>query len=67
MDNVPKSLTVYDKWGVVKNEIYLDPKKHFNEARVISFTYSHKEIRIGATNNDYSISFWDFSDNFKYE
>lgn len=41
--------------------------KHQNDARVISFTYSHKEKRIGTTNNDYSISFWDFSDNFKYE
>lgn len=26
-----------------------------------------KENRIGCTNNDYSISFWDFSDKFKYE
>lgn len=67
MDNVPKSLMIYDKYGNVEHHIKLNPKKHLNDARVISFTYSHKEKRIGATNNDYSISFWDFSDKFKYE
>jgi len=67
IDNVPKWLFIYDMFGHVLNEIYLDRKKHFNDARIVSFAYSEKEQRIGASNNDYSMSFWDFSDNFKYE
>jgi len=67
MDNIPAGLTVYDKYGAVEHEIVLHPKNHLRDARIVSFAYSFKENRIGATNNDYSIAFWDFSDNFKYE
>jgi hypothetical protein len=67
MDNVPNGLTVYDKQGVITNEVILNNKNHSNDAKIVAFTYSHKEQRIGAANNDYSVTFWDFADNFKYE
>ena len=67
MDNIPHGLSVYNRLGKVSNEIILHNKKHLRDARIIWFAYSEKEMRIGATNNDYSMAFWDFSDNFKYE
>jgi hypothetical protein len=67
MDNVPHGLSVYDRQGVVTHQVVLSTKRHSSDARIVAFTYSHKEKRIGATNNDYTITFWDFSDNFKYE
>lgn len=67
IDNVPESLMIYNKSGQVVHSLKLSKKKHLPDTRMVSFCYSHKENRVGVTNNDYSLSFWDFSDNFKYE
>lgn len=40
LDNVPTSLTIYNKFGQVKNYISLNSKKHLNYTRIISFSYS---------------------------
>ncbi len=66
LDSMSDHLRVYDmglsQVGVIR------PNANCKTVRdITSFTFSNRQLRIGAVMKDYSLSFWDASDNFGYE
>lgn len=67
LDDLSDSISVYNtSCGLIKRI-----KPHFSKLKkdivVLSFAYSERQERIGAVLKDFSINFWDHSDNFEFE
>ena len=49
-------------------EISLRNKElHVYDSTIVHMTFSQSEERVGVCNTDYTMSFWDTSDNFNFE
>ena len=67
IDNLAERVSFYDEQGHLDQEIYPNKENHMIDTSILDFVYSKAEQRIGACLQDYSLSFWDQNDNFKFE
>ena len=58
---------IYNKFGKLDKAIKLEEEKHLEYTKTICLAYSNLENRIGAVNNDHTLSFWDVQDDYKFE
>ena len=58
---------LYNIHGELVRSIDLRPELHSTEVKSLAMMYSELEDRVGVLNNDYTISFWDVNDDFKFE
>ena len=58
---------IYTKHGKWEKIIDLEEEKHLEYTKTICLAYSELENRIGAVNNDHTLSFWDVQDDYKFE
>lgn len=61
---------IYSKDGKYERTIPLHPENHNNkvkDTKTLAFTYSELENRVGAVNDDHTLSFWDVNDDYKFE
>ena len=58
---------MYSIDGLDINMRKLDEKRHFADTKIVDISFSESEKWIGVCNSDNTLSFWDLSDNFKFE
>jgi hypothetical protein len=58
---------VYDKDCRLVKKIYPQPEKKNRDLIIINFAFSHKTLRVGAALKNFTLSFWDASDDFTHE
>lgn len=64
LDDLSDSICVYNTSCVLIKKINPHFSKLKKDIVVLSFAYSERQERIGAVLKDFSINFWDNSDNF---
>jgi WD40 repeat protein len=67
IDNITDKIFFYDENCRRKHSVKPKKENHIVDTAILYFAYSRIEKRIGACLQDYSLSFWDMSDNFTYE
>ncbi|CDW80516.1 rna recognition motif [Stylonychia lemnae] len=67
LDNITENLILYDEHSQVQKKLYTNKENHILDTAILYFGYSRSEKRIGACLQDYTLAFWDISDNFKFE
>ncbi|CAI2359585.1 unnamed protein product [Moneuplotes crassus] len=58
---------VYTPKGKLEKSVDLEQANHLKYTKTMCIAYSSFENRIGAVNNDHTLSFWDIQDNCKFE
>lgn len=60
-------MKLYSITGDLLRSIDLRPELHSAGVSSLDMAYSELEDRVGVLNNDYTMSFWDVNDDFKFE
>ena len=58
---------LYSITGDLLRSIDLRLELHSIGVKTLDMAYSELEDRVGVLNNDYTMSFWDVNDDFKFE
>ncbi|CDW75100.1 rna recognition motif [Stylonychia lemnae] len=67
LDNLTDEIHFYNEHSNRIKSIKPKSENHIIDTGILFFTYSFLERRIGACLQDYSLAFWDQSDNFSFE
>ena len=67
LDSLSNHIKVYDKDCRLVSKIKPKSSKKNLDQIIINFAFSHKTQRIGASLKNFTLSFWDSSDNFTHE
>jgi hypothetical protein len=67
LDNITDSLLFYDEKSQIQKTISPNKQNHILDTAILYFAYSNIEKRVGCCLQDYTLAFWDLSDDFKFE
>ena len=67
LENYTNFIRIYSFTGQHLRDIETDKDSHVYELNILGMAFSQAEGRLGSVNTDYTLSFWDTSDNFSFE
>jgi len=67
LDSFVSYISMYDLNCIFEKKISSKERLDNKPIQIIDFSWSNKQKRIGASLKNYSLSFWDFQDDFKFE
>jgi len=67
LDNIADKILLYNEFSCNYRAITPKKENHFVDTCILFFSYSKTENRLGACMQDYTLAFWDASDDFSFE
>ena len=67
LDSLSDAICIYDTNCKLLRKLKPNTSKIKKDVVVLAFAYSERQERIGAVLKDFTMTFWDFSDNFEFE